>query len=63
MPEKSDDFEKTLELQKSNLDELKSRLIVIENKITNTLTVFKIIQIFVGLVIILIAAYFISKYY
>jgi len=63
MSKKSDVFEKTLELHKSNSKELKSRLIVIENKITNMLTVFKIIQIFLGLLIILIIAYCISTYY
>jgi hypothetical protein len=63
MSKKSDDFEKTLELHKSNSKEVKSRLVVVENKITNMLTVFKIIQIFLGLLIILIIAYCISTYY
>ena len=63
MPERSDDFDKTLELQKSNLKELKSRLVVIDDKITSMLTVFEIVQIVVGLLIILIIAYFIFIYY
>jgi uncharacterized membrane protein YukC len=63
MSKKSDVFEKTLELHKSNSKELKSRLIVVENKITNMLTVFKIIQIFLVLLIILIIAYCIFTYY
>ncbi len=63
MPKKSDDFEKTLGLQKSNLTELKSRLVVIDKKITSMITVFEIVQIVVGLLIILIVAYFIFKYY
>ncbi len=63
MPKKSDDFEKTLGLQKSKLTELKSRMVVIDDKITSMLTVFEIVQIVVGLLIILIIAYFISTYY
>ncbi len=63
MPEKSDDFEKKLELQKSDVKELKSSLVAIDTKITKMITVFGIIQIFIGLLIILIIAYFIFKYY
>lgn len=63
MPKKSDDFEKTLELQTSNIEDVKNRLIVIDNKMTNMITVFKIFQISVCLLIILIVAYFIFKYY
>jgi hypothetical protein len=63
MPEKSDDFKKTLEYQKSNLKELKNQLILIDNKIIKILTVFKILQILGNLLIILVVAYFISMYY
>jgi hypothetical protein len=63
MPAKPDDFEKKLELQKSDVKELKSSLVAIDTKITKMITLFGIIQIFIGLLIILIIAYFIFKYY
>jgi len=63
MPAKPDEFEKKLELQKSDVKELRSSLVDIDTKITKMVTVFGIIQILMGLLIILIIAYLIFKYY
>lgn len=59
MPDDTDEMEKTLEAQRSNLLKLKKRLAIMEEKVTSMVTIFQVFQIVVGLLIILILLYFI----
>ncbi|MDF1556692.1 MAG: hypothetical protein P1P80_00710 [ANME-2 cluster archaeon] len=61
MPERPDDFDETIDAQKSNLIGLKHRLVEMEKNFARTLTFYKIFKLLMGLLVVVIILYLIFK--
>lgn len=57
MVDQTEVFEKTIHKQKFNLLKLKERLIKFEQKLASMLTLYQVIQVFIGFLIIFIVIY------